>query len=334
MECLISLSEEARLAALRSCNLLDTAPEPTFDLITRLAQMALNMPIVLISLVDGDRQWFKSRQGLAASETDRSVSFCSHAIAEDEPFIVSDASIHPLFDQNPLVVGEPHVRFYIGIPLKLRDGSRIGTLCAIDCIPRALSTDEIDILSGLGRMVVDQIELRRLAMTDPLTGALTRRGFDVEIGRELHRSKRTRREFSLIVIDVDHFKAVNDRYGHASGDIVLQSVVGQIKQELRASDCIARLGGEEFVIALPETGLDGARVLAERIREKIAGSIVHRQSQSIAITASFGIASDDGLDDHWATTLERADAALYLAKTRGRNRCVCWSELPVTTAAA
>jgi diguanylate cyclase (GGDEF)-like protein len=334
MECLISLGEEARLAALRSCNILDTAPEPAFDLITRLAQMALNMPTVLVSLVDRDRQWFKSRQGLAASETDRSVSFCSHAIAQDAPFIVTDASNHPLFRNNPLVVGEPHVRFYIGIPLKLRDGSRVGTLCAIDLVPRALSTDEIDILSGLGQMVVDQIELRRLAMTDPLTGALSRRGFDIEIGREMMRAKRTKRQFSLIVVDVDHFKSVNDKYGHASGDIVLQSVVGQIKQELRASDCVARLGGEEFVIALPETSLDGARVLAERIREKIARNIVQRQAQSIGVTASFGIASQNGADDQWAETLERADAALYLAKRRGRNRCECWAEPAVDTAAA
>jgi diguanylate cyclase (GGDEF)-like protein len=333
MDCSISLGEEARLAALRSCNILDTAPEPAFDLITRLAQIALKMPTVMVSLVDLDRQWFKSKQGLDVAETDRSISFCTHAIAQDEPFIVTDASIHPLFCNNPLVVGEPHIRAYVGIPLKMRDGLKIGTLCAVDFQPRALSTAEIDILSGLGRMVVDQIELRRLAITDPLTGALTRRGFEAEIDRELRRAKRSKRPFSLIVVDVDHFKSVNDRYGHASGDIVLQSVVGQIKQELRASDCVARLGGEEFVIAMPETDLDGARALAERIREKIAGTVVQRQSQSIAVTASFGIASHDGSDGHWAATLEKADAALYLAKSRGRNRCVSYLEATATAAA-
>jgi diguanylate cyclase (GGDEF)-like protein len=334
MECQISRSEAARLATLRSYNILDTGPEPAFELITRLAQMALGMPTVLITLVDRDRQWFKSKLGLDASETARSISFCTHAITQDDPFIVSDASIHPLFRDNPLVLGEPWIRFYIGIPLKMHDGSKIGTLCAIDTTPRALSTAEIDILSGLGRMVVDQIELRRLAMTDALTGALTRRGFDAEIGRELYRSKRSKRHFSLIVVDVDHFKSVNDKYGHASGDIVLQSVVGQIKQELRASDYVARLGGEEFVIALPETNLDGARVLAERIREKIASMVVHRQSQTISVTASFGIACHDGSDDQWAATFERADAALYQAKTRGRNRCVCFTEQAMDIAAA
>lgn len=334
MECQIARDEEARLAALHSYNILDTSPEPSFDLITRLAQMALNIPTVLVTMVDRDRQWFKSKQGMDVCETERKFSFCTHTVGQDAPFIVTDAAIHPVFHDNPLVVGEPHVRFYIGIPLKMRDGYKIGTLCAIDTVPRALTTAEIDILSGLGSMVIDQLELRRLAMTDALTGALTRRGFDIEIGRELQRSRRTRRPFSLIAVDVDHFKSVNDRYGHASGDIVLQSVVGQIKQELRATDSVARLGGEEFVIILPETSLDGAMVLAERIREKIAGSVVQRQSQSINVTASLGIASCDGAADDCSATLERADAALYLAKTRGRNRCMRWTEAVVETAAA
>ncbi|MET0878850.1 MAG: sensor domain-containing diguanylate cyclase [Tardiphaga sp.] len=335
MEHSTSPAEEARLAVLHSYSILDTGPEPAFDLITQLAQMALHLPIVLITLIDRDRQWIKSKRGMDTSETARSISFCTHAITQDRPFIVSDASIHPLFRDNPLVVGEPHIRFYIGIPLKMSDGSKIGTLCAIDTVPRALSTVAIDILSGLGSMVVDQIELRRLAVTDPLTGTLTRRGFDAAIDREMHLEKRADRPFSFIAVDVDHFKSVNDRFGHASGDIVLQAVVGEIRQELRPSDFVARLGGEEFVIALPDTDLDGARALAERIREKIAGTVIHRQSQQIRVTASFGIVIHAGATEQWASTLERADAALYLAKQRGRNICVCApASTPLDTAAA
>jgi diguanylate cyclase (GGDEF)-like protein len=330
----MSLSEETRLAALHSYSILDTDPEPAFDLITQLAQMALNLPIVLITLVDRDRQWIKSKRGMDTSETARSISFCTHAITQDRPFIVSDASIHPQFRDNPLVVGEPHIRFYIGIPLKMSDGSKIGTLCAIDTVPRALSTEAIDILSGLGSMVVDQLELRRLAVIDPLTGALTRRGFDAAIGRERHLSKGSSRPFSMVAVDIDHFKSINDSFGHASGDIVLQAVVGKIRQELRPSDFVARLGGEEFVIALPDTGLDGARAVAERIREKIAGAVVYRESQQIHVTASFGIVSVAGPNEQWASMLERADAALYLAKQRGRNICVCCPQSNLANAAA
>ena len=334
MERSTSPAEEARLAALHSYSILYTGPEPSFDLITQLAQMALNLPIVLITLIDRDRQWIKSKRGMDTSETARSISFCTHAITQDRPFIVSDASIHPQFRDNPLVAGAPHIRFYIGIPLKMRDGFKIGTLCAIDTIPRALSTVAIDILVGLGSMVVDQIELRRLAITDPLTGALTRRGFDTAIDREMNLEKPSGRPFSIIAVDIDHFKSVNDVYGHASGDLVLQAVVGKIKQELRPSDFVARLGGEEFVIGLPDTELGGARALAERIRVKIAGTVIHRQSQHISVTASFGVVRHVGAHDELATTLERADAALYLAKQRGRNVCVCLPEARIDTAAA
>lgn len=314
--------EDARLAALDSYNILDTAPEQSFDRITRLAQITLQVPTVLISLVDRDRQWFKSRQGFDATETSKSVSFCKHAIEQDEPFIVSDALQHPLFCDNPLVVGPAHIRFYIGIPLKMRGGSKIGTLCAIDREPRQISKDQIEAMRDLACMVVDEIELRQIAATDSLTGALTRRGFEVEITREFNRSHRSQHELSLVAVDIDHFKSVNDRYGHAAGDVVLQSIVAQIRQELRASDYVSRLGGEEFVIALPETGIDGAQCVAERIRRKIADVLVHAQEHAIHVTASLGIASRESADETWTETLERADAALYEAKRTGRNKCV------------
>lgn len=333
MECNILTHEDARLASLRGLNILDTGPEQSFDRITRLARLALQMPIVLISLIDRDRQWFKSRQGLDATETPKSASFCAHAIEKDEPFIVTDAVEHPLFCHNPLVLGEPHIRFYIGIPLKMRDGFTIGTLCAIDRKPRHLSGDEIEVLRDLARMVIDEMELRQIATMDALTGALTRRGFEIEINREFSRSKRFQHDLSLIAVDIDHFKAVNDRYGHASGDIVLRSVGMLIKQELRSADFVARIGGEEFVIVLPETDMDGAIILAERIRERIAGHFTLAQSDPIRVTASFGLSSLSHTDASWDVTLEKADAGLYEAKRTGRNKCVCRSH-PMSNIAA
>jgi diguanylate cyclase (GGDEF)-like protein len=303
-------------------------------------------------LIDHDRQWFKSKQGLDVTETPREISFCTYAIQQDTPLIVPNALMHPLFCNNPLVTGEPNIRFYIGVPLKTHDGHNIGTLCAIDTRPRELSEDQIDVLRDLARLVVDEIELRQIATTDSLTGALSRRGFDIEINRELQRANRYSRDLSVIAVDIDHFKAVNDRYGHATGDLVLQTVVAQIKQELRSSDFVGRMGGEEFVIVLPETDVEGARQFAERTREKIAGTIVkayetrvrvaaslgtsshdgfdhgletmlERAEVSISVTASFGISGYDTSDNGWKLMLERADAALYEAKHGGRNRSVC-----------
>ena len=334
MQCNVSRNEEGRLAALHKSNILDTGPEQSFDRLTRLARLALQVPIVLISLVDRDRQWFKSRQGIDASETPRSVSFCAHAIQQAEPFIISDATLNPLFCDNPLVVGEPFIRFYMGIPLKMRDGFVIGTLCVIDHHPRVLSTEEIDVLQDLARMVVSEIELRQIATTDSLTGCLTRRGFDIEMTREFKRSKRSRHDCSIVAIDIDHFKLVNDKYGHASGDLVLQSVVSTIQQELRAGDFVGRLGGEEFAIVLPETPIAGAITVAERIRRAIAGTAVPMRAGDIRVTASFGISCLDPLNETWSATLAKADQALYEAKRMGRNMCVCSADAARDTAAA
>jgi diguanylate cyclase (GGDEF)-like protein len=322
MQCAVGIDEDERLNALRNYNVLDIAPEDAFDRITRIAKMILGTPIVLISLVDDDRQWFKSRQGLDATETSRDISFCTHTIMQDMPFIVEDAREHPLFYDNPLVTGEPYIRFYIGIPLTVAGGHKIGTLCAIDRQPRQLSPAQIEVFGDLASLVVDQLELRQIAVVDTLTGALTRHGFEIEINREMKRAKRYKHSLSLIMIDVDHFKTINDRYGHAAGDAVLRKVVSCIKRELRNDDFIGRLGGDEFVIALPETAISGAESFAERIRQRIADTFVYVMSDKIAATVSLGITTYDRSDRDVAGMLARADAGLYKAKTEGRNLSV------------
>lgn len=142
--------ESRRLEALLSLSLLDTPPDARFDAITTAAAGLLGMPIALISLVDASRQWFKSRHGLAVSETPREVSFCGHAILSDQTLIVEDAFEDPRFADNPLVIGQPHIRFYAGRPLVAPDGSRVGTLCVIDREPRKLATQERVALAVLG----------------------------------------------------------------------------------------------------------------------------------------------------------------------------------------
>lgn len=153
--------EAARLEALRACDVLDTEPEQAFDDLTALASRVLCCPISLISFVDRERQWFKSKTGLTISETAREFSFCAHAIASDDILVVRDASADPRFSTNALVVAEPKIRFYAGAPLITRPGLRLGTLCVMDHAPRELRPDEIDTLRILARQVVGQLELRR-----------------------------------------------------------------------------------------------------------------------------------------------------------------------------
>jgi GAF domain-containing protein len=163
-------AEEDRLAALAEYCVLDTAAEAEYDDLTRLAAHVCGTPIALVSLVDRDRQWFKSRVGLAAAETPREQSFCAHAVAQKATLVVSDATADPRFAANPLVTGNPSIRFYAGSPLTTPSGHALGSVCVIDRRPRALEPAQLTALEALSRQVVRLLELRRL--TAQLAAAL------------------------------------------------------------------------------------------------------------------------------------------------------------------
>ncbi|MBL0216392.1 MAG: response regulator [Myxococcales bacterium] len=161
----IPADDAERVRRLREYEILDTDADPQFDAITRLVAVILEVPIALVSLVDADRQWFKSRHGLAARETPRSVSFCGHVVADLAPMVVPDAVADARFADNPLVTGEPRVRFYAGYPLRTRDGVVLGTLCAIDHAPRELSPVQLEALGLLAGQVAALLELRHAGNT-------------------------------------------------------------------------------------------------------------------------------------------------------------------------
>jgi diguanylate cyclase (GGDEF)-like protein/PAS domain S-box-containing protein len=152
--------EHERLALLRALDLLDTEPEQVFDRITRLLAHSLSTPIALFTLIDESRQWFKSKVGLDVSETHRDVAFCAHAITESGPLIVPDAEQDERFSNNPLVQGDPHIRFYAGVPIRTSGGLALGTLCAVDSRPRTLTNKELAVLQDLASMVTREVHLR------------------------------------------------------------------------------------------------------------------------------------------------------------------------------
>jgi GAF domain-containing protein len=153
--------EAERLQALADLQILDTKPEPSFDRITDLAKILFDMHACAISLVDHDRQWFKSSFGFGCTEMPREQSFCTYTILSDEPLILPDTALHPMFKNHPLVTGEPHVRFYAGIPLNTRAGSKVGALCVLDTKPRPdWNRLRTKILSDLAALVCDQLESR------------------------------------------------------------------------------------------------------------------------------------------------------------------------------
>lgn len=313
--------EQGRLAALRRYAILDTAPEAPFDRLTQLVRSVLDVPIAAVSLIDAERQWFKSITGLTLCETSRGVSFCSHAIQRPAPMMVPDATLDPRFAQNALVTGDPGIRSYLGIPLTTPDGYGLGALCAIDLRPRSFDASQIAVMQSFASLVLNELELRQIAMSDGLTGVMTRRGWLGAAEREIARAQRHGTEASIIVLDIDHFKLVNDVHGHPAGDSVLRAVAQRCRDELREGDLLGRLGGEEFAVLLPQTGAQGAADLAERLRAAIAAEPVEAGGISLRITASFGICALGSRITTPEAWLALADALLYEAKAAGRNCC-------------
>lgn len=336
--------EQQRQALLLELDVLDTLPETAYDDLVRIAAAICGTPIALISLLDPERQWFKARVGLEVPETPRSIAFCEHAVnAPEDLMVVRDTLSDSRFAGNPLVLGEPGIRFYAGAPLMFEEGTAIGTLCVIDRVPRDLSDEQRAALTALSRQVVVLLQLRRRnaeldatrtrllhtqqeleracallaqdAATDALTGLVNRRALDATLADYARGEFGRDGDIAVAMLDIDHFKRVNDTLGHAAGDEVLRALGKIVRQSLRGIDLACRYGGEEFVLLMHDTTLAAARTVLERIRRRILG---HRGP--VPFTVSIGLVAGRIERDPVATLIERADQALYRAKRHGRNR--------------
>ena len=316
----IPADELQRLRALERYGVIDSPSDEHFARIVELASLIFAVPITAISLVDQDRQWFLCNVGLQASETPRDQAFCAHAIAREGVMVVPDAAMDARFRDNPLVTAAPHIRFYAGAPLHSPEGHNLGTLCVIDRRPRQITAQQEHQLALLAQMVMHEIELRRQARLCPVTG-LPIRGTFLTIGDlEISRARREHQPLSLLCVDIDNLRLVNNRWGHRAGDELLQAVVGLLRSEMREQDYAARLGDGEFALLL--VGLEGhqALELAERLREAVARLPGAHSHSDVQLHISGGLTTLASGDRDIEDLLRRADQALALAKTNGRNQ--------------
>lgn len=352
--CLIIPHNEAeRLRAVQRCEILDTPPDGAIDRITALAARVFQVPIAIVSIVDSDRIWFKSRYGLDLPQVPRDPGLCASAIFESTPWIVTDAALDPRTRVHPLVTGEFGLRFYAAAPLTTMDGYNVGTLSIIDKHPRKIGDTKIAVLQDLASMIMNEIELRvslkhaweldesllqqlltakqqaeHTAKHDALTGLGNRRKFDEAFSVEINRVQRNGGKVCIMMTDIDHFKNINDRYGHGVGDEVLVQFGELLCLLVRPTDIVARIGGEEFVVLMPHTELWKAVVTAERLRASLADRRVGTLKEPV--TVSIGVAELEEEEDR-ESVLRRADQALYHAKRTGRNKVAAADPLGTTS---
>lgn len=309
--------EQARLSALDRYQILDTDYEHEFSNICGLIKSIFRVRYVAINLIDSHRQWSKAFIGGEEVTCRREEAFCDYTIRSHEPLVVEDASIDPRFATLGFVTGEAHIRAYLGVPLTSPDGYNIGALCVFDSEPRAFTEADSEILRNFAKVVMTQMEMRLIGKNDALTGAHSYRKFLDEVDRIVAASPPAPAT-TLLALDLDHFSAINAQWGHRVGNIVLRRVAEVIRQTMRRSDSLGRMGGEEFALLLHHCDASGAVSFAERLCGEIASTPIPEIGGK-PVTLSIGIAerrAGEGRNE-W---LARANGALYSAKRDGRNR--------------
>jgi diguanylate cyclase (GGDEF)-like protein len=327
-----------KLANLHSLDPFYTPLEERFERITRLARRALNVPIAAITVVQGDRQWFKSVSGWQVTELPISQSLCGEVIREGKQMIVSDTLEDLYLMSNPLVRNAPKFRFYAGFPIRDSEKKAIGTFCVLDIKPRKPDPAFATTLADLGVMALRELftvelsnaqsalvaklgEARRQAMFDPLTRLWNRRGATDLLNSALKEAVKHNHTLGICLADIDNFKQVNDRFGHQVGDQVLRRVASSIVASVRPQDIVCRYGGEEFLVIVHDVDEKGCVAIGERICDGMRSMTVNTRGGAVPATISVGVAMRNRGDPISSERLiALADEALYRSKRDGRDR--------------
>ena len=342
--------EPSRLASLNALEILYTPAEERFDRITRLATRLLDVPIALLSLVDGRVQWFKSSQGLNLETTPRAESFCAYTVLSDSPFVISDTHLDDRFRDIPLVTGEPFLRSYAGQPLHGADGQRVGSLCVMDRRPRAFSQTDLDLLRDLGlwaeaelrtdapsttqrQLIADVEPPERLSLLDHFTRSWNRAAIDDILARELARADRGGVPMGIAMLAIENLGEIADIHGAPAAEMVLLESARRIRAVVRSHDALGRYGGDEFLLVLSCCSRVETALVAERAVEALrADPMKLPDGSSVLVNAIVGVTSGvpRGHDGELGVWIDLADQALY----RARSRATAWARVtPLATAA-
>ena len=305
--------------------------------------MALRTPFVIAALNRRYRSWYHCEHGFAAYPAADVQSYFARMHLSQSRFDVADMGEESFFLSHTSGLNLPDMKALAGVPLMDPNGKRFGTLCIADREARQFTETELNLLASFGQLVSNDIcvrsaaryavrdlveleqekcDLFELATIDPLTKALNRRAFMRFTERELNRFKRDNTRLSALMLDIAHFKSVNDVHGHAVGDRVLTKMVSVAAGVLRQEDLIGRLGGEEFAIVLVDSDVIAAAKVADRIREAIKQVKFPSESGPFNVTVSIGVSEPFFAEHSINDVLERADGALYEAKRTGRDRVI------------
>lgn len=316
-------NEEKRLLALYAMGILDTESEERFDRLTRIAGKLFNVPVSLISLIDKDRQWFKSSYGIDICSTPRTESFCAYVVEDAGPLIVNDAQKDLRFENNVFVNGSPYIRFYAGYPVKLPDGEIAGSICIIDTKPRNFSEEELGLLHDLAEIVEDEFRMINMATTDSLTALSNRRLFSLITAETLKNSCKRRRVFCVAIIDLNDFKPINDMYGHAEGNQALIKFSEILDNASPENSLVARLGGDEFGVLLPYSTIQQANEFINQLSEMLIRHNVDAD-KPYQLAFSAGVVEYDQKIHHtYADIMSDADEKMYLIK-RNKKLLTSW----------
>ena len=330
-----NLKTQTALVGLSQCHLKATEEQKAIQCAVRTAARVLEADFCTVALLDSESRLIlraacgpDTRRVLGMEIEQGKKSQTGYTILQGEPILVQDYSKLTKFSVPPLV-SEYKISSGLSVPMLSR-GRIIGAMLAHSRTPHHFKQDAISKLSLIANQTattVDKIRLyketKQFAFTDELTGLFNRRHFMKLAEREVNRAVRYKHPLAFILFDLDHFKKVNDAYGHPAGDQVLITVAALTRGELREVDLLGRYGGEEFVILFPETGRKGAREVAERLRKRIAQTQMDVGKEKISITISLGISVLSSRCNNLTCLIKASDQALYSAKKAGRNQTIC-----------